>query len=88
MGWHEPERTLTPFDARRILSQSCPGAGAILMDRFATSSECWQQAALCRTQADAAADQRLRAVWTSMALIWTKLAAHKERLQRLNAQGA
>jgi hypothetical protein len=23
-----------------------------------------------------------------MALIWTKLAAHKERLQRLNAQGA
>jgi len=58
------------------------------MDRFATSSECWQQAALCRTRADTAADQRLRAVWTSMALIWTKLAAHKERLQRLNVQGA
>jgi hypothetical protein len=55
------------------------------MDRFPTSSECWEQAGLCRTQADAAADERLRAVWISMALIWTKLAAHKERLQRLNA---
>jgi hypothetical protein len=58
------------------------------VDRFATPSECWEQAALCRTQADAAADKRLRAVWISMALIWTKLAAHKERLQHLNAQGA
>jgi hypothetical protein len=58
------------------------------MDRFATPSECWEQVALCRMRADAAADERLRAVWISMALIWTKLAAHKERLQRLNAQGA
>jgi hypothetical protein len=58
------------------------------MDRFATPSECWEHAALCRTQADAAADERLRAVWISMALIWTKLSAHKERLQHLNAQGA
>jgi len=56
------------------------------MDRFATPSECWEQAALCRTRADAAADERLRAVWISMALIWTTLAAHKERLKRLNAQ--
>jgi hypothetical protein len=55
------------------------------MDRFATPGECCQQAALCRTRADAAADERLRAVWISMALIWTKLAAHKERLQRLSA---
>jgi hypothetical protein len=55
------------------------------MNRFATPSVCWQQAALCRTRADAAPDERLRAVWISMALIWTKLAAHKERLQRLNA---
>jgi hypothetical protein len=55
------------------------------MDRFATPSECWQQAALCRAQADAAADERLRVVWISMALIWTKLATHKERLQRLDA---
>jgi hypothetical protein len=82
------QRPLTPLQPRRILSRSCSGAGAILMDRFATPSECWQQAALCRTRADAAADERLRAVWISMALIWTKLAAHKERLQRLNAQGA
>jgi hypothetical protein len=58
------------------------------MDRFTTPSECRQQAVLCRTRADAAADERLRAVWISMALIWTKLAAHKERLQHLNAQGA
>ena len=50
------------------------------MDHFATPSEC--------TRADAAADERLRTVWTFMALIWTKLAAHKERLQRVNAQGA
>jgi len=55
------------------------------MDRFATPSECWEQVALCRTRAAAASDERLRAVWISMALIWTKLAAHKERLQRLNA---
>ena len=47
----------------------------MLMDRFATPSECWQQAALCRARADAAADERLRAVWMSMTLIWTKLAA-------------
>ena len=65
----------------------CWGLG-LLMDRFATPSECWEQAALCRTRADAATDERLRAVWISMALIWTKLAAHKERLQHLNAQGA
>jgi len=32
------------------------------MDRFATPSECWEQAALCRTRADAAADERLRGV--------------------------
>jgi hypothetical protein len=57
------------------------------MDRFTTPSECRGQAAFCCTQADAAADERLRAVWISMALIWTKLAAHKERLQRLNAYG-
>jgi hypothetical protein len=50
------------------------------MDRFATLSECWEQAALCRTRADAAADERLRAVWISMALIWMRLAAQKERL--------
>jgi hypothetical protein len=55
------------------------------MERFATPSECGQQAALCRARAAAAADERLRAVWMSMALIWTNLAAHKERLQRLNA---
>jgi len=79
------QKALTPLQPRRILSRSCPGIGAILMDRFATPSECWQQAALCRARADAAADERLRAVWMSMTLIWTKLAAHKERLQRLNA---
>jgi hypothetical protein len=84
---HAISRSLTPLQPRRILSRSCPGLG-LLMDRFATPSECWEQAALCRTRADAAADERLRAVWISMALIWTRLAAHKERLQRLNAQGA
>jgi hypothetical protein len=79
------QKPLTPLQPRRILSRSCPGIGAILMDRFATPSECWQQAALCRARADAAADERLRVVWISMTLIWTKLAAHKERLQRLDA---
>ena len=57
------------------------------MDRFATPSECWEQAALCRARADATADERLRAVWISMTLIWTRLAVHQERLKRLNAQG-
>ena len=79
------QKALTPLQPRRILSRSCPGIGAILMDRFVTPSECWQQAALCCARANAAADERLRAVWMSMALIWTKLAAHKERLQHLNA---
>src|SRR5262249_25637139 len=35
---------------------------ATSMDRFATPSECWEQAALCRTRTEAAADERLRAV--------------------------
>ena len=52
------------------------------MDRFATPSECLEQPALCRMRAD----ERLRAVWISMALIWRGLAL-KERLQRLNALG-
>ena len=38
----------------------------MLMDRFATPSECWQQAALCRARANAAADERLRAAWISI----------------------
>ena len=62
---------------RRILSWSCLGLG-LLMDRFATPSECWEKAALCRTRADAAADERLQVVWISMALIWTKLAAYRD----------
>ena len=74
------QKALTPLQPPHPLA-----VGAIRMDRFATPSECWQQAALCRARADAAADERLRAVWISMTLIWTKLAAHKERLQRLNA---
>jgi hypothetical protein len=36
------------------------------MDRFANPSECRKEAALCRTQADAAADEQLRALWISM----------------------
>jgi hypothetical protein len=72
MRGHEPEN----LDA---------SPAPLLMDRFATPSECWEQAALCRTRADAAADERLRAVWISMTLIWRRLALHKERLQRLNA---
>ena len=60
------QKALTPLHPRRILSRSCPGIGAILMDRFATPSECWQQAALCRARADAAADERLRAAWISI----------------------
>ena len=39
----------------------------------------WEQVVLCRTRADAATGERLRAVWIWMAPIWTKLAAHKER---------
>src|SRR4029077_8294491 len=65
---------LTALQPRSILSRSCPGAGT-------TPSECLQPA-LCRTRAD----ERLRAVWISMALIWRGLAL-KERLQRLNALG-
>jgi hypothetical protein len=57
------------------------------MDRFATPSECWQQAALCRTRADAATDERMRALWISMAQMWTKL-EDRERLERVNVQGS
>jgi hypothetical protein len=46
------------------------------------------RAALCGTQADAAADEQLRALWISMEEMWTTLAAHKERLERLNVQGS
>src|SRR5262245_40830975 len=58
------------------------------MDRFATPSECRQHAVHCRTRADTATGERVRALWISMARMWTKLATHCERLQRLNAQGA
>jgi hypothetical protein len=78
------QKALTPLQPAVSSRDPVLGLG-LLMDRFATPSECGQQAALCRARADAAADERLRAVWMSMTLIWTKLAAHKERLQRLNA---
>src|SRR5262249_60105474 len=58
------------------------------MDRFATPSECRQHAVHCRTRADTPTGERVRALWISMARMWTKLATHCERLQRLNAQGA
>ena len=83
-----PPETLDASPAPAASSRGPLLGLGLFMDRFATPSECWQQAALCRTRADAAADERLRVVWISMALIWTKLAAHKEQLQRLNAQGA
>jgi hypothetical protein len=78
----DDEKGPFPSGARQVLIGE---AWAWSMDRFASPNECWEQAALCRMRADAAADERLRAVWISMALIWTKLATHKERLQRLNA---
>jgi hypothetical protein len=57
------------------------------MDRLATPSECRQQAALCRTRADAATDERVRALWISMAQMWMKL-EDRERLERVNVQGS
>jgi hypothetical protein len=87
MGWDETE-TLDATSSRTASSRGLLLHGGLLMDRLATPSECWEQAALCRTRADAAADDRLQAVWISMAQIWTRLATHRERLQRLNPQGA
>jgi len=58
--------TLTPHLPRHILAR--------LMDRLAIVSECRQQAAYCRTRAETASDERVRALLVSMALIWTKLA--------------
>jgi hypothetical protein len=52
------------------------------MDRHAIVSECRQQAAHCRTRAETASDERVRALLVSMALIWTKLAEEAEPIQR------
>jgi hypothetical protein len=57
------------------------------MDRLATASECRAQAAHCRMLADAATDERVRALLVSMAQMWTKLAEETERLQPLKPQG-
>jgi hypothetical protein len=82
---HEPENLdASPAPLHPSLAVPFLGLG-LIMGRLATPSECWEQVALCRTRADAAADERLRAVWSSMAQMWTKLG---ERLQRLNAQGS
>ena len=52
------------------------------MDRVATPSEFRQQAAHCRTLAETAPDERVRALLVSMAQMWTKLADAAECLQR------
>jgi hypothetical protein len=57
------------------------------MDRLTTPSECRQQAADCCARADAATDERMRALWISMAHMWTKL-EDRERLERVNVQGS
>jgi hypothetical protein len=51
------------------------------MDCLATVSECRQQDAHCRTRAETATDEEVRALWVSMAQTWTKLAQATERLQ-------
>jgi hypothetical protein len=52
------------------------------MDSLAIVNECRQQAAHCRTRAETASDERVRALLVSMALIWTKLAEEAESIQR------
>jgi hypothetical protein len=52
------------------------------MDSLAIVNECRQQAAHCRTRAETASDERVRALLVSMALIWTKLAEEAEPIQR------
>src|SRR5215471_6182848 len=69
-----PPSSLTPHLGRHILAR--------LMDRHAIVSECRQQAAHCRTRAETANDERVRALLVSMALIWTKLAEEAEPIQR------
>jgi hypothetical protein len=44
-------------------------------------------AAHCRARADAATDERMRALWILMAQTWTKL-EDRERLERVNVQGS
>jgi hypothetical protein len=72
-SWASPG-SLTPRLGRHILAR--------LMDRHAIVSECRQQAAHCRTRAETASDERVRALLVSMALIWTKLAEEAEPIQR------
>jgi hypothetical protein len=58
------------------------------MDRFATQSECGSKQRSAARGLTPRPTSDCGRCGFSMALIWTKLAAHKERLQRLNAQGA
>jgi hypothetical protein len=76
------------LDCLRSLAASSRGPFlglGLIMHRLATPSECRQQATHCRTRADTATDERVRALWISMAQMWTKLG---DRLQRLNVQEA
>jgi hypothetical protein len=79
---------LTPFQPRHILfPKSCQGWG-LLVDRLAYFSECWRQAAHCRRRADTATDERMRALWRSLARMWTTLGANGEKVRRLDDKGA
>ena len=52
------------------------------MDRLGIANECRQQASYCRTRAETASDEKVRALLVSMALIWTKLTEEAERIRR------
>jgi hypothetical protein len=56
------------------------------MDRLSTPSD-RTQAAHTRMLADAATDERVRALLVSMTEMWTKLAEETERLQRIKLHG-
>lgn len=58
------------------------------MDRLAIASECRAQALHCRLAADETTDERVRALWASMAEMWTQLAEQAERLQPPQGRGS
>jgi hypothetical protein len=77
---------LTPLQPRHILCALLSGLG-LLVDLLATPSKCRLQAAHCRRRAYTATDERLRALWSSLEKLWTKLGADGDEVQP-DADGA
>jgi hypothetical protein len=55
------------------------------VDCFDTPSDYWQRAAYCSKRADAANDEQVRALWSSMAQFWINFAQVAEPVDAAKA---